>query len=379
MRFIINTTNLQTGGALQVALSLLGEWNAADVPHEFHIFLSPQIGALIREEHFNRRFFFYPFRQNPGNSVWLALNYWRKLRALEAQIRPDAVLTVFGPALWTPRAAHLAGFANGYYLFDRSEFIRQKVLTNLLSRIRYYTRRAMLFRQLRKEAGHFWVETTSAREALARTIRKDKRRIHVIGNTYSGSFRNKSAIAAEHNERFTFLYLSAYYTHKNFEIIPEVIALLAERGTCCTFILTLPADIFDNLSAAVTHKEYIMNHGPVNPQESYNLYAQCDAVLMPSLLETFSANFPEAMVSQKPILSSDRGFARNICADAALYFDPENPASIADAIGRLTASPELQESLIRNGNKQLALLETPASRAGKIISALEHISKPKNR
>lgn len=378
MRFIINTTNLQTGGALQVALSLLGEWNAADLPHEFHIFLSPQIGALIREEHYKQGFFFYPFRQNPGNSVLLAISYWRKLRALESHIRPDAVLTVFGPALWTPRAAHLAGFANGYYLFDRSEFIRQKVLTNLLSRIRYYTRRAVLFRQLRKEAEYYWVETTAAREALTRTIRKDKHCIHVIGNTYSGSFRNKSAIAAERSERFTFLYLSAYYTHKNFEIIPEVIALLAERGVCCTFILTLPADIFDSLSALVAHKEYLVNHGPVNPQESYNLYAQCDAVLMPSLLETFSANFPEAMISQKPILCSDRTFARHICADAALYFDPGSPVSIADTIGMLTGSPELQESLIRKGNKQLETLETPASRAGKIISALEHISKPKN-
>ncbi|HTN17099.1 MAG TPA: glycosyltransferase, partial [Chitinophagaceae bacterium] len=305
--------------------------------------------------------------------------YWRGLRKLELKIMPDAVLTVFGPALWTPRAPHLAGFANGYYLFDRSDFIREKVLTDLLKRIRYYARRALLFRQLRKEAGHFWVETTEAREALAQTIRKDKQCIRVIGNTYSGSFRNKSAMATESNERFTFLYLSAYYAHKNFEIIPEVIALLADRGICCTFMLTLPTDIFATLSAGVQHKEYLFNHGPVNPQETYNLYAQCDAVFMPSLLETFSANFPEAMIAQKPIIASGMDFAKNVCGDAALYFDPENASSIADKISRLIADERLQQVLVQKGNQQLAMLETPASRAAKIIQLLESTPKLKNR
>lgn len=377
MKFIINTTNLQTGGALQVALSLLGEWNAAALPHEFHVFLSPQIDALIRQEDFNNRFFFYPFKQNPGSSVSRALTYWRGLHKLETQICPDAVLSIFGPALWTPRAPHLTGFANGYYLFDNADFIQKSVLTNLLSRIRYYTRRALLFRQLRKEAGHYWVETVAARDALTRTIKKDSTCIHVIGNTYGGSFRNKSAMVTEANERFTFLYLSAYYTHKNFEILPQVIALLAEKGTPCTFLLTLPADAFDTLSAAVPHKEYLLNHGPVNPQEAYNLYAQCDAVFMPSLLETFSANFPEAMIAQKPVIASNRGFATEICGDAALYFDPENAASIAAKVRELTGDGQLRQSLIQKGNKQLETMETPASRASKLIALLEQLSNSK--
>jgi glycosyltransferase involved in cell wall biosynthesis len=377
MKLIINTTNLQSGGALQVALSLLGEWHASALPYEFHVFLSPQIGNMVRKDGFDTRFFFYQFTENPASGILNAFTFRNKLKEFERQIRPDAVLTIFGPALWTPRAPHLEGFANGYYLFDHSDFIKKRIRTNLLNRIQYYARRALLFHQLRKEATHYWVETEEAELALAHTIKKSRNCIDVIGNTYSGSFRNKSAIAFEQNERFTFLYLSAYYAHKNFEIIPSLIEILVEKGIQCTFMLTVPQDIFENLFHTVQHKEYLSNKGPVNPQESYNLYAQCNAVFMPSLLETFSANFPEAMISQKPILASGRSFAINTCGDAALYFDPENALSMADKISQLIADVPLQQTLIQNGNRQLKNMETPASRADKIVHILKQISRNK--
>ena len=59
------------------------------------------------------------------------------------------------------------------------------------------------------------------------------------------------------------------------------------------------------------------------------------------------------MKMQKPILTSDLSFAKDICQDSALYFDPLNPKDIAEKIIRLSADKELQNQLIGNGLERL--------------------------
>lgn len=375
MKFIINTTNLQSGGALQVALSLLEEWNVVSMSHEFHVFLSPQMLPLIDKDNFGGNFIFYPFGQNPTSTIFSTFTFYKKLRKLEDDIKPNAVFTIFGPALWTPKNPHLLGFANGYYLFDDSAFIQKRVLSNIFRRIKYYIRKSILFRQLKKEGSIYWVETKDAQQKLAKTINKPEDKIEIVGNTFGQSFKNASWQKDTTNKPFTLLYLSAYYEHKNFKIIPQVISILAERNIDCTFLLTLPESIFQAHFEKTTHRNYLKNAGPVSPKESYKLYAETEAVFMPSLLETFSANYPEAMKMQLPILCSDFNFSRNICGDAALYFDAENPMDIADKIGEIIANQPLQQQLIESGNIQLSKMETPESRAQKLIHILEQTAK----
>ena len=62
------------------------------------------------------------------------------------------------------------------------------------------------------------------------------------------------------------------------------------------------------------------------------LYNQADAMFLPTLLETFSASYPEAMKMERPILTSDLDFAKDICGDAALYFNPLDSYDIANKI-----------------------------------------------
>jgi glycosyltransferase involved in cell wall biosynthesis len=295
-----------------------------------------------------------------------------KLKKLELKIKPDTVLTVFGPAIWTPQKPHLVGFANGYYLFDESDFVQQHVLTNILKRLKYYSRRFLLFRQLKKEANYYWVETLSAQKKLAETISEDINKIEVIGNTYGTTFNNEIVPKNKTNNSFNLLYVSAYYPHKNFEIIPSVIEILAERKVNCRFIFTLPQKEFEGITRFVKHLKFIQNVGPCPQEALIQLYSDADAVFMPSLLETFSANYPEAMKMNLPIICSDFNFSRDACGDAALYFDAQSPEDIADKIVALINNKTLQNDLINAGKKRLAQLETPESRANKILTMLEN-------
>lgn len=375
MKFIINTTNLQSGGALQVALSLLAEWNFTGHKHIFHIFLSPQLSKLVMLNDFAANFTFYHFTQNPTTTTWHAFTFYKKLKAMEESICPDAVFTVFGPALWQPRKPHLAGFANGYYLFNQSDFIQQNVLPRLSQRIKYFSRRTLLFRQLKKEANAYWVETKEAQDALSKTINVPLTNISVVGNTYSSTFKQRYENTRFYKkEQFTLLYLSAYYPHKNFEIIPELLLILKEREIKCKFMLTLPQDKFEELFGHNYEKDYLENTGPVNPKDIHELYGRADAVFMPSLLETFSANYPEAMSAGKPILTSNFSFAQQVCGKAALYFNAQDAQDIAEKITALISSPLLRQQLVTTGYGQLKQLESPNSRAEKLLMLLEHIA-----
>jgi glycosyltransferase involved in cell wall biosynthesis len=374
MKFIINTTNLQSGGALQVALSLLEEWKLFEAKDEFHILLSPQLEGLLVTEKFPQHFHFYRFKTNPTQSLLSTFTFYKQLQKKEAQIKPDAVFTIFGPALWTPKSPHLVGFANGYYLFEDARFIQENICANIVKKIQFKVRKSILFYQLKKESSYCWVETMAAKQRLAMAIQKDAKEISVIGNTYSQHIQ-KSTRAKQPNSSFKLLYLSAYYEHKNFEIIAQVITILKQKKRNCTFILTLPKGRFEAIFRKSKDTQYLQNLGPVHPHECKPIYEQADAVFMPSMLETFSANYPEAMKMELPMICSDFDFSRAICGEAALYFDAHDPENIANKIIELMDNKVLQEQLIQSGKKRLEEIETPESRAQKLMQLLTQIAQ----
>ncbi len=73
-----------------------------------------------------------------------------------------------------------------------------------------------------------------------------------------------------------------------------------------------------------------------------------------------------------PVLTSDMPFARAV-GDAAVYFDPQSPASIGEAIYSLASSEALRSEMIERGIKRLETFETATTRAQKYIEILENL------
>lgn len=111
----------------------------------------------------------------------------------------------------------------------------------------------------------------------------------------------------------------------------------------------------------------IFNAGPIPINECPSLYDECDFMFLPTLLECFSASYAEAMVMKKPILTSDLSFARTVCHDAAIYFNPMDPDEIADRIVSLADNPEKQRNIIREGERIALTFNTPYERADKFL------------
>jgi glycosyltransferase involved in cell wall biosynthesis len=88
--------------------------------------------------------------------------------------------------------------------------------------------------------------------------------------------------------------------------------------------------------------EVVRYAGVVPHNEMHLRYKQADLALFASSCETFGQIVTEAMSAGLPIACSNRSAMPELLGDAGVYFDPENPEDIANAVKRLIDSPELR-------------------------------------
>ena len=375
MKIMINTSNLKTGGALQVAYSFLAEQkrNREDI---FHVVLSNELAEQVDINVFPTNFKFYRYSIKPGliTALWGKDNF---LSQLEQKIHSNCVFTVFGPSYWIPNSPHLIGYAIAHYIYPESPYFKSistlsRVYIEILKRIQKFN--------LTKKRSHYWVEANEVRTRLSKFLRINVNDINTISNTYNLVFENylstqkkvRSGNSNDGNEYvFRFVTITSYYPHKNLEILKKVIPVLRSRDILCNFQLTLDVKSFEGFT---DFSDYITNIGPVPITDCPALYDNSDALFLPTLLECFSASYPESMKMGKPILTSDLPFAHDICGDAAEYFDPLDPFDIANKIEKVMNDDNARDTLIQNGYRQLLKFDTPASRAEKLMHIIQRIS-----
>ena len=98
-------------------------------------------------------------------------------------------------------------------------------------------------------------------------------------------------------------------------------------------------------------------------------------MMLPTLAECFSSSYPEAMISSLPILTSDLDFARSICGNSALYFDPLDPVDIVSKIIQLYNDSSLRSNLILLGKRRLDHFDSASQRADKILNICQSMAR----
>jgi len=83
------------------------------------------------------------------------------------------------------------------------------------------------------------------------------------------------------------------------------------------------------------------------------LWANAAAYVYPSLSEGFGLPGLEAMLAGTPVASSHATCLPEVYGQAAEYFDPEDSADMAEAIGRILGSPKRAKELVKLGKDQL--------------------------
>jgi len=165
-------------------------------------------------------------------------------------------------------------------------------------------------------------------------------------------------------ERFV-LYPATYWHHKNHERLIDAFAAL--RDTELALVLT--GNPYGRLRGLVERgrrlgiEQRVIHLGQVDRGALPALYRRADALVFPSLYEGFGAPPLEAMASGCPVACSPRAALTEICGDAALYFEPEDPAAIAEAIERLTSDSTLRAELRAAGFRRAGRFGWPVTAA----------------
>lgn len=364
MKILINTSKLRFGGAVQVALSFVHECRTHD-QHEYHVVVGPGVGAVLKPSDFPKNFHFYEKSfgvMGIGKLRWVQ----REMRALEDTVQPDCVVTTAGPAYWRSRAPHLVGFNRGLFIYPESPWLG---LMKPKARVQLAIQKQVHCWLYRREADALIVQTDDVNQRVRKLLGTDK--VYTVSNNHNGWYEQAAdfppRLPVGDPHAFRLLSLTSYYPHKNLELIPDVIKALPDSlRDRVEFILTLTEHEYrQKIGGPIPAQIRLI--GPVPPPECPALYRECDAMFLPTLAECFSASYPEAMKMEKPIITTDLGFARSICGDAALYFEPCNANAAAEQIARLVADPLLQQSLQARGRARLQTFDSPARRAEKIL------------
>lgn len=375
MNILVNASTSTIGGGVQVADSICRELYRFK-QHHFVVVL-PEVLSQCKEaimKYENITIYSYSMQ-------WSSLSLLQKIRKfcfgdnkfLDQIVREkhvDAVLTIFGPAMWRPRVLHLCGFARSQLVLTDSPYYRN---IPLIMKIKFSIRRKFKSYAFNKYADVFYTENPYISEKLRHLF--EGKNVYTVTNYYNNIFDDSEKwnrnIVLPKFDGLTLLTISENYPHKNLKIIIPTIKLLLNKYPSLKFrfVLTISEDALGNIDA--TSRQHIIFLGRVSIDQCPFLYEQCDVMFLPTLLECFSASYTEAMKMGRIILTSNLEFAKSICDDAALYVDPLSPENIADAIFQLQSNLKLYNDLTAKGKKRLGFFDNYQERANKLINILE--------
>jgi glycosyltransferase involved in cell wall biosynthesis len=374
MKLLVNASTLSGTGVTQVAIAFIEECKNIKT-NEYIVVINSSIERQLDISSFPCNFEIYTIKNSP-RFIFRGYRSRQLLRRVEKKRQPDCVFSIFGPSYWTPNAPHLMGYAYPHYVYPESPVFS---IMSILEKTKIYIYKYAHKHFFRRNGNYYVCETKDVSARLAKYLKVSKDKIFTVPNTYNHFFNNplpaNSLILPNRmSDEFRFLCLCSFEKHKNLEILNSLIPILLNRNSLrkITFVLTVDQQLFMTRFSVFARKS-IINIGRISAAQCPQLYNECDALFLPTLLECSSANYPEAMKMEKPILTSDLSFARGVCHSAALYFDPRDVNDIADKIEVIIDSQEKREELIKLGSKLLGTINTSSERARAYISICEMI------
>jgi glycosyltransferase involved in cell wall biosynthesis len=144
------------------------------------------------------------------------------------------------------------------------------------------------------------------------------------------------------------VYVSTVEVFKHQWCVVEAIGRLHDEGLPIRLDLygSARASLLSRLTKAIDRvdpsRKFIRYWGEMDYKEIDRCYAAADVCVFASSCENMPNILIESMAAGLPIACSSRGPMPEILGDAGVYFDPEKPASIADAVRQLALDPGLR-------------------------------------
>lgn len=352
MKLMIDASICSKGGGVQVALSFI-ENIAIDSSFKVICVVNPEIDQQLSLQAKENIKHYYVESIEP---IYKKISQGKRISEIEKKHNPDLVFVVFGPSYWRSKAPCIQGFALPLMVYENTRNyvykndIKSKIYQNLLN---YF--KAKIFK---KNTEYAVVETQTFKQRLSSFMSFDESKIFVIENSFNANFlmKNENLNKSLCNSELLNIFIpSAYYPHKNLNILIDVACFLKNEFNFhlkFNFLVHKDSEDWRNIVFLAKNKnveEYFFTYGVVPNTKMKELYAINDFILLPTLAEASTAVYPESFISKRVLLTSDIDFARELCGNAAIFFDPLDARDIAEKIIRINADSEQQAQLIKNG------------------------------
>lgn len=148
------------------------------------------------------------------------------------------------------------------------------------------------------------------------------------------------------------------FPHKNIHRLIQAFEIL--NASQPELKLVLPGKIknqfkhdLESWIAASPAKDSIIVTGYISDPELKWMYENAECYVLPSLSEGFGLPGLEAMSHGCAVASSNATCLPEVYQDAALFFDPYDPADIAEKVRAIIDQPKLAKNLVERGHKLL--------------------------
>jgi len=296
------------------------------------------------------------------HTLWPRLKFeYITLPRIVRQYQPDIIFGPGNSGVFRPSAPQVLYIRQAYLFYDKKHFPNMP--------LRSYLRLLLLKHQMNayvKRSSWIFCQTSVVKERFSEKYNFPKDRVTVSGFPVPKeiSISNDFEIPAvfdKTGDNFYVLLLTRHMPHRNpgvlIPLCKRYAAQLRERNI--RFIITLdhqeggPSKEFLQDVAKGGFEDLITNVGRLGRQDIVPHLKSSQMLWHPTLLECMSTAYIEAMTLEVPIFTSNMDFARYVCDDAAVYYDPWDIDDIFKQLMVMRNKPELRQQLIDAGKEQL--------------------------
>lgn len=183
-----------------------------------------------------------------------------------------------------------------------------------------------------KKSSRIISPSESTKKQILKNYNINQDKIEVIPEGVDPVFKKKGIKPKDLGSNNFILYVGNAYPHKNLEILIDAF-IKVERKIEKDLLLVGRSDFFyKKLSNHIRNNKRIKLMHNVSDEELSYLYSNASFLVAPSLMEGFGLTPLEAMSHNcLPVLSSIDAF-KEVCENAAIYFDPNSISDIEDKI-----------------------------------------------
>ncbi|MEM8527766.1 MAG: glycosyltransferase [Bacteroidota bacterium] len=376
MKIAINCINLNSAGGLSVALNFLHQIVQMDFKDRvFHVF-APSNEEYKKLNHPSLVMHYVSNGMRKHIARLYTDNYWlpKKIKSLDV----DIVFSMgnFGIPVSNIKQALLFHWPYAIY-FQEKELWRIMSKRDRLNR----TIRRKVFQNRLKHINVIFPQTNVAAKRLKEHY-PDLNSIIAIPNAYTASKiekKNTQDFFERKEGNKYLLCLSRYYPHKNIEVLVDVAKIIKAKNLNYKIVITISADQHHKVNWIEKQidllglEDILLNIGQVPFELVPSLYESVDALILPTLLESFSGTYVDAMFYGKTIFTSNKDFATEVCGKAAYYFDPLSAMNILETVNVAYSNKLELDQKIAIGEARVQSFPNWKQVAEKYLAELENL------